>query len=279
MLDRQLKSMTVLRGKGSAMIWNQVRHLAAGSIILLASVTTLMAQSSADRPGNEIEIRGVYSIPSGEASFSTSGSSGSIISFDRDFGFRNELGFQLRYTHKSANNKHKFLVDYAETDWQRSTTLSRSVTFLGETYLANLNTTSDLKLRSFRAMYSYRWGNDKIRFGPMVDAGVVAVRLNISGTTNNGVRTAEGSITKLAATVGYDLDYDPLPSVSIFHNLGGIVFQGQHLFHTEGGVKYFPVRHIGVTGGYKFERYRLEDGSNFVTVKKHGPFVGGVFRF
>jgi hypothetical protein len=252
--------------------------LATATLVVLVLGISGLAQST-DQPRNEIEFRGVYSIPSGEAQFSTTTSIGTVLDFDRDFDFRNEPGFQLRYTHKSENKKHKLGLEYAQTDWERSRTLTRSFTFRGETYLANLNTTSDLKLRTFSGMYSYRWGNDKIRFGPMVKAGVVAVRLNLSGTTNNGERTAEGSINKLAATVGYDLDYDPLPKLNIFHNLGGIVFKGDHLFHTEGGLKYFFVRSVGVTGGYKYEYYKLEDGSDFFTVKKHGPFFGGIFRF
>jgi hypothetical protein len=44
-------------------------------------------------------------------------------------------------------------------------------------------------------------------------------------------------------------------------------------------LKYFFVRSVGVTGGYKYEYYKLEDGDNFITVKKHGPFFGGIFRF
>jgi hypothetical protein len=128
-------------------------------------------------------------------------------------------------------------------------------------------------------MYSYRWGTEKFRIGPMADAGFVSTRLQLTGATNNGVRTGERTITKLAATVGYDLDYDPSEKVNLFHNLGAIVFQGEHLFHSEGGVRYFPVRNFGLTGGYKFERYKVEDGSDFITVRAHGPFFGGVLRF
>ena len=114
----------------------------------------------------------------------------------------------------------------------------------------------------------------------MFDVGVIKTSLELTGTTNNGVRSAEGSITKLAATVGYDLDYDPTPQLSFYHNLGGIVFQGEHLFHVEGGVKFFPVRHFGAIGGYKFQRYKLEeDDPNFLTIRSNGPFVGGVVRF
>jgi hypothetical protein len=128
-------------------------------------------------------------------------------------------------------------------------------------------------------MYAYRWGNEKIRIGPMVDMGLVSTRLELTGTTNNGTRSDSGKITKFAATVGYDLDYDPTPQLNIFHNLGAIRFQGERLFHSEGGAKFFVTRQFGVSAGYKALRYRVEKNDNFILVKAHGPFVGGVFRF
>ena len=249
------------------------------TFILLAIANALYAQSSAVEPKNEIEARGVYSIPSGEASFSTTQNPGSIVSFERDFDFRNKLGFELRYTHRTASGKHKFLAEYTDTRWNRTTTLSRSFTFLGNTYQANLDAEGDLKLRTFRAMYSYRWGTEKFRFGPMVDVGVIGTRINITGTTNNGTRTAEGSITKFAATIGYDLDYTPIPKLSLYHNLGGIVFFNDRLFHTEAGVKYFPVRYFGLSGGYKFRYYKLVKEDNFLNFNINGPFFGGIVRF
>ena len=166
----------------------------------------LIAQAQDTRPRNEIEVRGTISLPSGDANFSGTTASGSTLDFARDFDFNNELGFQLRYTYRSENGKHKFLADYDQTNWERNTTLTRSFTFRGETYVANANLDSHLQLRTFRAMYAYRWGNEKFRIGPMIDMGLVRPSLQITGTTNNGTRTAEGSITKFAATVGYDID-------------------------------------------------------------------------
>ena len=247
--------------------------------ITIAAVLSAPAQTSSDKPKHEIEIRGVISVPSGEANFSGTGASGSTIDFSRDFDFNNKLGFQGRYGYRTTNGKHKFVVDYDSTAWSRNTILTRSFTFRGETYVANASLSGDLKLRTLRAMYAYRWGNEKVRFGPMVDLGVIKTSLELTGTTNSGTRTAEGSITKLAATVGYDLDYDPTPKVSVFHNLGAIVFQGEHLFHTEGGVKFFLTKNLGAVGGYKAQRYKLEDGPNFLTIRQHGPFFGGVFHF
>jgi hypothetical protein len=251
--------------------------LPISSVVLLFAFVTADAQDS--RPKNEIEVRGVLSVPSGEASFSSNGTTGTVISFDRDFDFRNELGFEARYTHRTENGKHKFLGEYSQTSWERSNTLTRSFTFLGQTYVANLDTSSDLRLSTFRAMYAYRWGNDKIRIGPMGDMGVVSTRLNLTATTNNGTRTDSGKITKFAATLGYDLDYDPNSKVNIFNSLGAIRFQGERLFHVEGGARIFVTRQFGFSGGYKAVRYRMEKNDNFILVRAHGPFFGGVFRF
>lgn len=255
----------------------QLRISLSISCVLLFVFVTVHAQST--RPKHEIEVRGVLSVPSGEASFSSNGNTGTVISLDSDFDFRNELGFQAQYTYRTENGKHKFLGEYSQTSWERSNTLSRSFTFLGQTYVANLDTSSDLRLSTFRAMYAYRWGNEKIRIGPMFDMGVVSTRLKLTGTTNNGTRSDSGTITKFAATVGYDLDYDPTSNVNIFNNLGAIAFQGERLFHVEGGVRVYPTKHFGFSGGYRALRYRVEKNDNFILVRAHGPFFGGVYRF
>jgi len=228
---------------------------------------------------NEIEVRGVLSVPSGEASFSSNGSSGSVISFDQDFDFKNELGIEFRFTHRTASGKHKFQGSYSQATWSRSKNLSRSFTFRGETFTANLDTSSELRLNNFRAMYAYRWGNEKFRIGPMFDMGVIKTRLELKAVTNNGTRQAEGSISKFAATVGYDLDYDPSPRINIFNNLGAIRFQGERLFHVEGGARIYVTKNFGFSGGYKAERYRVEKDLDFLKVVAHGPFFGGLFRF
>jgi len=247
------------------------------SALLLAAFMTVNAQNT--HPRNEIEVRGAFAIPSGEASFSSNGDEGTVIDFSRDFDLKTEFGFLVRFTHRTENGKHKLLGEYGQTKWNRTTSLSRSFTFLGQTYVANLDASADLRLRDFRVMYAYRWGDDKIRIGPMVDMGIVSTKLDLTGTTNNGTRSDSGKITKFAATIGYDLDYDPTPQVNIFHNLGAIAFQGERLFHTEGGVKFFVTRQFGVSAGYKALRYRVEKNDNFILVRAHGPFFGGVFRF
>src|SRR5262245_6280504 len=87
-------------------------------------------QAQDEPPKHEIEAHGIYSIPSGDASFTKNGLNGSTVDFSRDFDFRNELGYEIRYTYKSTNGKHKLLADFADTNWERTRSLSRSFTFL-----------------------------------------------------------------------------------------------------------------------------------------------------
>src|SRR6267378_4186964 len=151
--------MTFLEGKDPTRMRRSFVAMTLVLTTVLAIVTAANAQSSSARPKNEIEIRTVFSIPSGDANFSGTGSSGSTIDFARDFDFSNEWGFQVRYAHRTSSGKHKFTVDYDKADWSRSRALTRSFTFRGETYVANTTTSADLTLRVFRAMYAYRWGN------------------------------------------------------------------------------------------------------------------------
>jgi len=255
-----------------------IRVALSTMFLVLTTVATAYAQSS-EPYYNEVEVRGVLSVPSGEASFASNGTTGTVISFSRDFDFKNELGFEVRYTHWSKNGKHKFSGDYSQATWNRQTTLTRNFTFLGQTYQANLAATGELRLSDFKAMYAYRWGNEKFKIGPMVDMGAISTRLEISGTTNTGSRSGTATITKFAATVGYDLEYTPSRKVYLFNNLGAIAFQGERLFHVEGGFKYFPTEHFGASGGYRFQRYRVEKSDDFLKISNHGPFFGGVIRF
>jgi len=246
--------------------------------IVAAAGTT--AYSQKDKPKNEIEIRATVAIPSGEANFSGTGAAGSTIDFNRDSDFSNQWGFDIKYAYRSEDGKHKFGAEYFNTDWDRTRVIGRSFTFRGETYVAGAAIESNLRSSAIKGMYAYRWGNDKIRIGPMIDFGVVPTRVDITGNTlSGGSRKTEGSISKFAATIGGDLDYDPTSKVNIFGNIGGIAFHHDRLLHAEGGLKYFASRNFGVVGGYKYSRYRWVNDNNFLRITSHGPFVGGVLRF
>src|SRR4051812_42114073 len=69
------------------------------AMFVALAVTPIGAQTST--PKNEIEVQGIYAIPSGSVDFSTTTAAGSDISFANDFGLKNRFGFGLRFTHRS----------------------------------------------------------------------------------------------------------------------------------------------------------------------------------
>src|SRR5436189_6188726 len=106
---------------------NQIRHMIAAAVLLFAGFGALYAQS--DVPRNEIEVRGNLTVPTGDADFSgTPTNSLNTIDFKRDFDFDNKLGFEVRFIHRSENQKHKFLASYGRDNWDQERTLTRSFT-------------------------------------------------------------------------------------------------------------------------------------------------------
>jgi Outer membrane protein beta-barrel domain len=247
-------------------------------LLLVLIVTTPSADAQSDLR-HEIEVRGVYLIPTGEVSLSNTQTSGTTIDFERDFDLPNRFGIDLKYTYRSENRKHKLWVGYARSSYSSTTTLTRTIEFLGQTYTANLQIKSERTLSDLAAGYSYRWGTENFRIGPMGTLGFVKPEVTIDSVSNTNISRREGSITKFAALIGYDLDYDPSSRINIFHNLGAIAYKRDRLFHAEGGIRVYPSEHFGVSGGYKFVNYKLVDGINFISAREHGPFIGGLLRF
>jgi hypothetical protein len=246
--------------------------------VLYAFLWLTAAAHAACAQTNEFELRGIYLFPSGAFSFSNTETPGTTISFDRDFDFPNRFGLDLGYAYRSASGKHKFKLGYTRSTFESTRTLTRSIEFLNQTFTANVVVTGQRKLQSFGGMYVYRWGNERLRIGPMADLGVIDASVDLRSTTSNIVGS-ERNITKFAALVGYDLDYFPTHRVNIFNNLGAIKYKHDRLFRVEGGGRLFAGEYFGISGGYQFVNYRLVDGVNFIRARQHGPFIGGVVRF
>jgi hypothetical protein len=258
-----------------------MRKLHFGIIISVIALAAAGASANAQTaaPKSEIEVDGIYAIPSGSANFSATTSSGATISFADDFGLKNRLGFGLRYTYRSENGKHKFWLTYNRTTNTNTRTLSRTFTFLDQTYTANLNTRAEQSLGIFLASYAYRWGNKKVRIGPMGQLGFATARVDLNAVTNNAVGARSGKITTAVGTVGYDMDINPTDKVNIFNNVGFFKLSNDRFLRGEFGVRYYPSHTFGVSGGYQFGRYKVVDNQNFIRANEHGPFFGGLFRF
>jgi hypothetical protein len=248
------------------------------NLILLMAVV-ISASAQADKPRSEVEVSGIYTIPSGSVNLSGTTPNDTTVDFSRDLDLQNRWGYGLKYIYRSESGKHKLWASYTHTSNTNTGLLNRSIIFGGRVYIANVTTRSDTSLGIFLASYAYRWGNDKIRIGPMGQLGwaTTKVGLNAVGISAGGSR--EGSISSVAGTVGYDMDYDPNPKVNIYNNVGFMALSGERFLRGEIGLKYYFVRAFGINGGYQFGNYKLKKNQNFIDARENGPFIGGVLRF
>ena len=247
------------------------------AIVMVAAGAFANAQTPA--PKSEVEIRGVYAIPSGEVNFSTTTTAGTTISFANDFGLKNKLGFDLRYTYRTENGKHKFMVNYGRTSTSNTRVLSRTFVFQDQIYTANLNTKAESSLGIALATYAYRWGNKKVRIGPMGQVGFATTRVGLSAVSNTAIAARDASITSIAGTIGYDMDINPSEKVNIFNNVGVARYKHERFLRGEVGLRYYVTKALGVSGGYQFGKFKLVNNQNFIQANENGPFFGGVFRF
>src|SRR4051812_34373515 len=118
------------------------------NLILLAALA-VTASAQADKPTSEIEVNGIYTIPSGSVNLSGTTTAGTTIDFKNDFDLRNKWGYGLKYIYRTENGKHKLWATYTHTSNTSTRALTRTIVFENQVYTANLNTKSDTSLGMF----------------------------------------------------------------------------------------------------------------------------------
>ncbi len=248
--------------------------------VLIPLTTAIMAQAqTAATPKNEVEVTGNYVFQSGSLRFSTATIPGTVVSLKDDVALKNNVGYGLRYTYRSENGKHKIWAAYSHTSGNNTTTLARTFVFLGQTYTANLAVHAEHSLGMFLASYAYRWGNKKVRIGPMAQLGWSTTRVALAAVSNNAISAKEGSVSALAGAFGYDMEINPSAKINIYNNVGFAVLSGERFARGEAGLRYSITKAFGLTGGFKFGKYKVLKNDNYIQASQNGPVFGAFFRF
>lgn len=248
--------------------------------VMIPLTTAIIAQAqTAVTPKNEVEVTGSYLFESGSLRFSTATDPGTVISLKNDLDLKNKVGYGLRYTYRSENGKHKIWATYSHTSANNTKTLARTVVFLGQTYTANLAVRAEHSLGMFLASYAYRWGTKKVRIGPMAQLGWSTTRVALTAESNNAIAAKKGSVSAVAGAFGYDMDINPSTKINIYNNVGIAVLSGERFARGEVGLRYSITRTFGLTGGFKFGKYKVLKDDNYVQASQNGPVFGAFFRF
>jgi len=213
------------------------------------------------------------------------------INFSRDAGLGERVGPVFRFIFipqgRFLGADNKFRIEYGWLNQDKDFIINRTITIPGRVIVINSNLNLNVKTKDFHLAYSPRWGNEKVRIGPLFEYEHLDVNLKLTNLTPNAPppTTTELDTPNNIFNLGFDFDITPSEKVDIYGFLGAIPCcgDGWHGVSTEYGVKFLPVKHFGINAGFRYSNLRFEGTSNDITFALKtagiGPFVGATFRF
>ncbi len=245
-----------------------VRKLFLGLAVLVLTVL-LSTDASA-----WVEVEGRYWFSTLDANFKSSTASviGTNIDFVDDLGIDDNEAFpEGRITLNFG--KHRLRYAFMPLDWGATSTITKSITFGGQTYSASTSVESNLKADYHRLGYEYDFIDVlSNRFGIIfelkyfdVDAKLKADALSLD--------EAE-SLKAPIPTVGIAAQFGLPGMFSIAGEVTGIGLGSDlYLYDAEAAVILTPAPFVRISGGYRIFKLHVEDGDDEATLELRGPYV------
>jgi hypothetical protein len=263
-----------------------------GSLVLLLALLMLPVAASAG-PDDELDnskwkfyVAGWVSMPTGY--FNGQNNEG-YFDLQRDFGFGNYATFSGRLDWR-FKRKHHLLFSASPVISSRTTTLTRTVEWQGNTYDVGAQVNADIRSLIFAPGYQYdffrkRQGN----LGVLVNVNMVYTdaRLKLEGTATGGGGSGSGSVSSEGSlfaplpAVGPEFRWYPIPDSNRFYldgNLTGMSFFGYGNFISSNATLGFPfARKWDARVGYMMgSRLKIEGSSDQIAIRltQKGPVFG-----
>jgi hypothetical protein len=216
-----------------------------------------------------------YSQPSG--SFNAAGQAGErSFSLQQDFGFGSYSTFTGNVDWR-FKRKHHLTFDVSPIDSSHSATLTRTITFQGQTYNEGVQVSADLRAFSFQPGYQYDITRRNHGFlGVVAKVNLIDTRASLTGIAvvngQSAIRTASGSVLAPLPVFGPHGRWYPLRNSSVLSLDGSaqaMYFFGYGNFiSAETRVDVGLGSHFKLSGGYKMgSRLRIKESSDQIGIR------------
>jgi hypothetical protein len=207
---------------------------------------------------------------------------GTDIDLKSDLGFKDRNFPEVRFNWYSKR-RSKLMIDYFQVGYEGDKDVERTVAFSGATYTLGTRVVSNLDIRQVKMGWAYQFVNvagGKFKLGTLLAGHGLFLDASLSAPN---LRTPLKQSDKLAAgfpTVGLALDVNPDRKVNLAGDFSGITV-GKYGYTVDGelALKFMPVRHLGLTLGYRGFRVNPKFEPDFAIVRISGPFAGASLRF
>lgn len=258
-----------------------IRLVAAALCFTALSLVTAPAEAQNTMNG---EVAAVFWRPTPELLIQSGAISGATgittpIDFVSEFAIEDKWfpGFRA-----SLGRKHKLNVSYAPVKYDASTTITRTITFRGQTIRVGAPATTTIKWDLWR--FGYEWDFVSMEKGYVgVIADLKYNKLTASIDSPVLTTTAETEQNAPVPTIGVAFRAFPVDMLAI-----GGEFSGLKIDRDEFNAKFFDFnidgtvffgRHLGVQGGYRAVTVEYTIDDDIGDLKLKGPWVGALVRF
>ncbi len=252
------------------------------AIALCFTAFTLSTTSRAAAQNGNGEVAVVFWKPSPDFVIQSGAISGATgiqdVDFVSEFGIEDKWfpGFRA-----SLGHKHKLNISYAPIKYDADATITRTITFRGQTFNVGAPAHTEIKWDIWR--FGYEWdfvSMDKGFFGVIGDLKYNKVSASIDSPALR--RTAATEQNAPVPTIGVAFRGYPVPMLGIGGEISGLKLsrgddEAKFVDFDFNGAVFFG--HLGAQAGYRSVTvdYVIDDDSGDLKLK--GPYISGILKF
>ena len=224
--------------------------------------------------------------PKGDFAVSSSTLVGTKVSLDNDLGFDDSKDFFAEAALQLGD--FRLGASYTPIQFKGNGLLSRSVNFNGQTYNANAQTTSDVKLDVYDLGLTWYLINMddlpvRLQIGPELSVKYVQADLSITGETTSGSVTAtvteSESVNVPIPTVGVRARVGLSDFVGVVGRVGYLKYKDNSFLDADAQLEFSPIPMLGVFAGYRYFDLQVDESDVYIDSTFSGPYAGAMFRF
>jgi hypothetical protein len=248
--------------------------------LLLAIV--LMGMSSVALADETVSVKVGYqtSAVSGQFGGTVQGQAvGTRIDTQKDLTFNHSDNITAEAALQFGN--WRLQAGYLPLDFKGSGTLTRDVTFNGQTYVASTQVTSQVKEDIFDLAATYyliNMNDMPSRFQLGIQAAVALINLDTSlsavGKTENKL-----NVTVPIPAIGLRARVALADFLGIVGRVDYAAYSSDHFLNADAQVEFSPVPLLGIYAGYRTINQKLENSGVFLDTTMAGPYIGVFARF
>jgi len=255
------------------------------SAMLLALLTALAADPALADETVSLKAGYLMLTPDGTFAVDSSTLLGTPIDLDIDLGFDDSKDYFVEGALQLGS--FRLSASYAPIEFKGLGTLTRDITFNGQTFSGSAQTASDVKLDLLDVGLTWYLINMddlpvRLQIGPelsvkyvQADLSVVGESSDVPGVVISEKESADAPIPTLGARarIGFS-DF-----LAVAGRVGYLEYNDNRFIDADAQVEFSPIPLVGIFGGYRYLDIKFDESDVFIDATFSGPYAGAFVRF